>query len=142
MENMLDTAKKQTDSAVSRIDNQVKLVRDSVAKLEHNSHANNSNNRDVKDSSRGKDRQQKNSGRGRSRNTNRRPQAPQNNSNHKTEQREQPEQPEQRIDDGEKYSKMMKLAEQGLSNEEIAKKLNLGCKEVELVTQIKRKNIS
>ena len=34
MESMFDTTKKQTDSAVSRLDKQVKQIRDSVAKLE------------------------------------------------------------------------------------------------------------
>lgn len=131
---MLDTTKKQTDSAVSRLDKQVKQIRDSVAKLENNLHSKNSKNRDAKDSGRVKDRQQRSSGRGKSRNMNRKSQTSSHNDDRK-------EQSEQRINDGEKYAKMMKLAEQGLSNEEIAKKLNLGRKEVELVLKLKRKNI-
>lgn len=43
---MLATAKKQTDQAVSRVDNQVKQVRDSVVKLEQHVHSGSKDSRD------------------------------------------------------------------------------------------------
>lgn len=129
-EEMLATAKKQTVHVVSRVDNQMKQVRDSVANLEQRLR---SSNKDSKDSGRVKERQQKYSGRGKPRNPNRRGKMPPQNNGGKEAVR---------INDGEKYAKMVKMADQGLSNQEIAKRLNLGPKEVELVLQLKRKNIS
>ncbi|HHV35021.1 MAG TPA: hypothetical protein GXX59_05520 [Syntrophomonadaceae bacterium] len=134
---MLATSKKQTDSTVSRVENQVKQVRDSVANLEQRLRSVNKDSRqdsrkNSRDSGREKERQQKYSGRGKSRNP-RRGQKPPSSGGGKEALR---------INDGEKYAKMVKLADQGLSNQEIAKRLKLGRKEVEVVLQLKRKQIS
>lgn len=128
IEEMLVKAKKQTDQAVSKVDNQMKQVRASVANLEQR----------IRDSGRDKNKQQKHSqqkfsGKGKSRTNNPREKGeshPKNNKNNP------------KIDDGEKYAKMVELAKQGLSKEEIAKRLNLGCKEVDVVLKLKQKNIS
>lgn len=118
---MLVKAKKQADQAVSKVDNQMKQVRASVASLEQK----------IRDSSREKNKQQKFSGKGKPRTSKQR-----GDSQHKNEGKNTP-----KIDDGEKYARMVELANQGLSNEEIAKKLNLGSKEVDLVLKLKQ-NIS
>ncbi len=97
----------------------MKQVRASVASLEQK----------IRDSSRDKNKQQKFSGKGKSRKQ-------KGDAQHKNEGKNIP-----KIDDGEKYAKMVELANQGLSNEEIAKKLNLGSEEVELVLKLKQ-NIS
>jgi septal ring factor EnvC (AmiA/AmiB activator) len=129
---MLATAKKQTDQAVSRVDNQVKQVRDSVVKLEQHVH---SGSKDSRDSGRDKARQQKYSGRGKPRNPNKKGQTTPPPPSKGGEQ-------DQRINDGEKFAKMVKMADEGLNTQEIAKRLNIGRKEVELVLQLKRKKIS
>jgi DNA anti-recombination protein RmuC len=118
---MLATAKKQTDQAVSRVDNQVKQVRDSVVKLEQHVHSGSKDSRD--------------SGRGKPRNPNKKGQTTPPPPSKGGEQ-------DQRINDGEKFAKMVKMADEGLNTQEIAKRLNIGRKEVELVLQLKRKQIS
>jgi FtsZ-interacting cell division protein ZipA len=129
---MLATAKKQTDQAVSRVDHQVKQVRDSVVKLEQHVH---SSSKDSRDSGRDKARQQKYSGRGKPRN-------PNNKERTTTPPPSKGGKQDQRINDGEKFAEIVKMADEGLSTQEIAKRLNIGRREVELVLQLKRKQIS
>jgi ATP/maltotriose-dependent transcriptional regulator MalT len=133
-DDLLAAVKKQTEQAVSRVDHQAKQLRDSVANLEQRLRL---SNKDPKDADRPKERQQKYSGKGKPRNFNKKGQTPHPPSSSDSDGKDV-----KRIDDGEKYAKMMELAKQGLSNQEIAKKLNLGQEEVELVLQIKKKNIS
>ncbi len=137
IEEMLATANKRTDQAVSKVDNQVKQVRDSVAKLEHQMRSG------KKDFGREKEKQQKYSGRGKARpsNTKQREQAAPN-SRDRRDNRDNRDKPEPKINDGVKFAKMVEMADKGLSTQEIAKKLNMGCSEVELVLELKRKNIS
>ncbi|KUK36630.1 MAG: hypothetical protein PWP44_801 [Thermacetogenium sp.] len=125
MAEMLSAAKRQTEQAVSRMDNQLKQVRESVASLEQHLR-NNRNNKE-----RGKEKASKTQGRGKSRSGN-----PKQKERAAAKADKVP-----KIDDGEKYAKLVELAEQGLSTQEIAKQLNLGYDEVELVLELKRKNI-
>lgn len=131
MEEMLSTARRHTEQTVSRVDNQVKRVCDTVASLEQQLRS----NRNKKETSREKYQQskhQKYQGKGKPRGGN-------------PKQKKQPEmkiEKAPKINDGEKYDRLMKLAEQGLSTQEIAKRLHLGHDEVALVLELKRKNIS
>lgn len=125
MAEMLSTAKKHTEQAVSRVDNQVKQVRDSVASLEQQLRFNRGNKEG------GKEKSQKVQGRGKSRTSN-----PKQKEHSATIPVDVP-----KINDGEKYARLVELANRGMSTQEIAKQLNLGYDEVELVLELKRKNI-
>jgi paraquat-inducible protein B len=129
IEKMLTAARKQTDFVVSQVEGQVKQVKNSVASLEQQLHLVGQ------------------SGEKRSKN-----QGPRNKSKAKGNKeakqqkaqsgskglREEPV----KINDGERYAKLYELAEQGLSTQEIARQLNMGHDEVELVLELKRKRLS
>lgn len=129
MEEMLSTTRRHTEQTVSRVDNQVKQVCDLVASLEQQRRS----NRNKKETGRERSQQtkhQKYHGKEKSR-----------GGNPKKQDRQPETKVEQapKINDGVKYNKLVELAEQGLSIQEIAKKLNLGYDEVALVLELKKK---
>jgi hypothetical protein len=130
MEEMLSATRRQTEKTVSWVDSQMKQVRDSVASLEQNFRPN--KNKNKKETSQGKYQQakhQKYQEKGK----------PRGGVNPKQRRQSETKIKQASINDGETYNKLIKLAEQGLNNQEIAKQLNLGYDEVALILELKRK---
>ncbi len=132
IEKMLTAARKHTDLAVSQVEGQVKQVRNSVAHLEQRLHVVGLSG-EKRNIAKEREKSQRSQGKGKPRGNSRELKQKENRSG-----KEEPV----KINDGEKYAKLYELADQGLSPQEIAQRLNLGYDEVELVLELKGKRLS